>query len=161
MFSVKMNCLSSLSSINFKGGYTNRYYRVCQVFGQAWLGLGGLVLDLSQFWVMTESCLINCCCLIKVGKSDTKIIILLLLIRFSLNPNHQWPDNDNFVCLPFQADRVLLDAVEGLHPIKEKHQFFIDIQPVNFIKGSCINDVTRNLRFVKPSLSTWFLQNLI
>ena len=36
------------------------------------------------------------------------------------------------ICIKFlfQADRILLDAVEGLQPIKEKHQFFIDVQPV-------------------------------
>jgi hypothetical protein len=31
----------------------------------------------------------------------------------------------------FQADRILLDQVEGLNPIKEKHQLYIDIQPVS------------------------------
>ena len=31
----------------------------------------------------------------------------------------------------FQADPSLLDAVEGLEPSKEKHQFHIDILPVS------------------------------
>lgn len=29
----------------------------------------------------------------------------------------------------FQADPILLDAVEGLNPNKDKHQFFVDVQP--------------------------------
>ena len=33
--------------------------------------------------------------------------------------------------LNFQADRRLLNTVEGLAPDKEKHQFYIDILPVS------------------------------
>ena len=31
----------------------------------------------------------------------------------------------------FQADPKLLEAVEGLKPDPEKHQFYIDLQPVS------------------------------
>ena len=32
----------------------------------------------------------------------------------------------------FQADPKLLEAVEGLKPDPEKHQFYIDLQPVSY-----------------------------
>ena len=34
--------------------------------------------------------------------------------------------------LYFQADPKLLEAVEGLKPDPEKHQFYIDLQPVSY-----------------------------
>lgn len=34
----------------------------------------------------------------------------------------------------FQADPALLNDKEGLEPDEEKHQFFIDLQPVRFHK---------------------------
>jgi hypothetical protein len=37
----------------------------------------------------------------------------------------------NFLKYPqYQADPRLLETVDGLSPSAEKHQFFIDIQPV-------------------------------
>ena len=36
----------------------------------------------------------------------------------------------NFSILFLQADPKLLEAVEGLQPDPQKHQFYMDIQPV-------------------------------
>ena len=42
-----------------------------------------------------------------------------------------YTNDNNDEIKSFQADRRLLNTVEGLAPEKEKHQFFIDILPVS------------------------------
>ena len=34
----------------------------------------------------------------------------------------------------FEADPKLLKDIEGLEPVQQKHQFYIDLQPVSFFK---------------------------
>ena len=45
----------------------------------------------------------------------------------------------------FQADSKLLDAVEGLKPDPEKHQFYIDVQPVGDNWAEILSEIIFNL----------------
>ena len=42
-----------------------------------------------------------------------------------------WFELRIFIHFFLQADPKLLEAVEGLDPDQEKHQFFMDLQPVS------------------------------
>ena len=86
----RVGLLELFSQINLLA-IVPKSYRVYQRFGQTKLPYGGLVLCSSQFQVMTRPPL-KLLLMLKMVKSDIKIIIFLLLLRLSLNTRHTLQD---------------------------------------------------------------------
>ena len=66
-----------------------------------------------------------CFCLNEEGCNVPRGLFNMSACQFGSPAMMSWP---HF----FEADPKLLEAVEGLNPDPEKHQFYIDLQPVSF-----------------------------